>query len=137
MKHKPFASVAIILRKVGNNLEILLLSRKKKPFGYGLPGGKQEPGECIYQTLLREVKEETNLTVNKSELIGEAESKTGRTIYIFDAIVLNFDTLKISSEHNYYAWIPIENLKSVNLAGNTYKFIKKLIKSKQYVIEEL
>jgi 8-oxo-dGTP diphosphatase len=55
------------------NDEILLVKRKTPPFiGYwALPGGRVDPGETVEQTVVREVKEETNLTVIITRKIGE------------------------------------------------------------------
>lgn len=53
--------------------EILLIKRNTRPFvGYwALPGGRMDPGETIEQTVVREVKEETGLTVEIVKVVGE------------------------------------------------------------------
>jgi ADP-ribose pyrophosphatase YjhB (NUDIX family) len=53
--------------------KILLIKRNTRPFvGYwGLPGGRMDPGETIEQTVVREVKEETGLTVTIVSKVGE------------------------------------------------------------------
>ncbi len=53
--------------------KILLIRRNTVPFrGYwALPGGRSEPSESVEQTIVREVKEETGLTVEVVRKIGE------------------------------------------------------------------
>ena len=50
------------------NGEIFLAKRKQDDFMggfYEIPGGNAKKGECIYNTLTREIKEETNLDIEK------------------------------------------------------------------------
>ncbi|MFR2535207.1 MAG: NUDIX domain-containing protein [Clostridia bacterium] len=56
---------AIIL--VNSKQEILLQSRADRD-KWGLPGGCQELKETFEQTIIREVKEETNLDIKKENL---------------------------------------------------------------------
>jgi len=57
--------------------KILLIKRNTRPFvGYwALPGGRRDPGETIEQTIVREVKEETGLTVEIVDKVGEFVEK--------------------------------------------------------------
>jgi ADP-ribose pyrophosphatase YjhB (NUDIX family) len=48
----------------------LLLIRRTDNDLYAIPGGAQEVGETITQTVVREVREETGITVNVTGLIG-------------------------------------------------------------------
>lgn len=59
-------SVVIIL----NEKEEVLLQQRRFPNGsWGLPGGLMELGESTEETARREVKEETNLTLGKLNLL--------------------------------------------------------------------
>jgi len=60
---------AIIVPKHGND-RIVLIERKYPPLGYALPGGFTEVGETVENAVIREVKEETNLDVLISCLLG-------------------------------------------------------------------
>ncbi len=53
---------------VNNNGQILMQRRADKDI-WGLPGGCQELGERFEDTIIREVKEETNLDVKEEDLI--------------------------------------------------------------------
>ena len=44
--------------------EVLIHNRKRKWLGWSFPGGHVEPGESLYDCAVREVKEETGLTVS-------------------------------------------------------------------------
>lgn len=69
------AVVALIYR--GN--KILGVSRKNNPKDFGLIGGKVDEGETREEALLREVKEETGLTVTKYECVFEREDNGFRS----------------------------------------------------------
>lgn len=61
--NKPFAVLAIIT----NGSNILSVTRKGKPDQISFPGGKVEPNETPDMAIVREVKEETGLTVEEFE----------------------------------------------------------------------
>ncbi len=49
---------------------IVLIGRKNEPVGLALPGGFVDVGERVEEALRREMKEETNLDVQISSLLG-------------------------------------------------------------------
>ncbi|HXF68553.1 MAG TPA: NUDIX domain-containing protein [Thermoflexus sp.] len=59
-------ATALIVNESGQ----ILLQQRADFEAWGLPGGVMEPGESILQTLHREVREETGLTIRVGRLIG-------------------------------------------------------------------
>ncbi len=76
-----------------NNDKILLIKRKNDPFKdkWALPGGYVEYGETVENAVVREIHEETNLSVEIKELLGVYSSPDrdprGHTVTI--AFILN------------------------------------------------
>ena len=75
---------------VNNEGKILLQSRSDRN-QWGLPGGCQELGESFKDTIIREVKEETNLDVEEKdlELIDVVSGKSRRNSYPNGDVVIN------------------------------------------------
>jgi 8-oxo-dGTP pyrophosphatase MutT (NUDIX family) len=56
----------------------VLLERRRDCDLWGLPGGRIEPGESVREAALREVREETGLTVAVQRLVGVYSEPCGR-----------------------------------------------------------
>lgn len=80
-------AAAIIVNDKG---QILLQSRADRD-KWGLPGGCQELGERFQDTVIREIKEETNLDVNEEdlELIDMVSGSSRRNDYPNGDVVIN------------------------------------------------
>lgn len=80
-------AAAIIVNEKG---QILLQSRADRD-KWGLPGGCQELGERFQDTVIREIKEETNLDVNEEdlELIDIVSGSSRRNDYPNGDVVIN------------------------------------------------
>lgn len=91
LKHKfvllQDGAAAIIVNEQG---QILLQSRADRD-KWGLPGGCQELGERFQDTIIREVKEETNLDINEEdlELIDIVSGTSRRNNYPNGDVVIN------------------------------------------------
>lgn len=91
-------AAAIIVNK---KKEILLQSRADRN-KWGLPGGCQELGESFEDTILREVKEETNLDVLKKDLklIDVISGKSRKNEYPNGDMVINNTVLYYIDTYN-------------------------------------
>ena len=61
----------------------VLLEKRSDNGMWGLPGGGIEPGESVYETALREVKEETGLDVGITGLVGVYSEPSARRIVTY------------------------------------------------------
>lgn len=72
---RPVIGVGVVVLKDGR---VLLVRRGKAPRAgrWSLPGGRQEFGETVRETALREVREETGLEVEITALLDVVDSLT-------------------------------------------------------------
>ena len=115
--------------------KILLEKRGNQP-GKGkwsIPGGMVELGEETKQTVMREVKEETNLTVDNPELIDVVDNvetdEKGRVRYHFVIIdyyvTLKGGTLRASSDAAELRWVKMEDVEKYTLTRTFHEFFLK------------
>lgn len=94
--------------------EILIMTRKLDDFMGGideLPSGNMDSGETIYDALIREVKEETNLDIKQvNSYINSFDyiSGSGKMArqYNFVVTVKSTDDVRLT-EHDSYKWLSI------------------------------
>jgi len=60
---------AIINKTLNNTVYTLLFLRRKFPFQYTLPAGHVENNQSIEKNIMREITEETSLTINDSQAL--------------------------------------------------------------------
>ena len=111
----PLSTKAIILNKNG---EVLILKDSSTTW-WDLPGGHIKEDETTEDGLIREVKEETGIILNKTEqlfakelLLGKPPKK--RIVIFFDSRIIS-DHVHLSSEHTDYKFIEKEEIDSFNL----------------------
>ena len=121
---------AIILNEKN---EVLIMSRKTDDFMGGideLPSENMEQGENIYDAIIREVKEETNLdVVNVKSYIGSFDyiSGSGKKSrqYNFVLDVKNIENI-ILTEHDKYNWLTIEEIRKSSKITEEVKYILEI-----------
>ena len=103
----------------------LLQNRVKKDWqGYTFPGGHIEPGESIVQSAIREVKEETGLTMKNPRLVGVKQfwAESGRYIvFLFSATKFTGDLR--SSNEGEVEWFTKEEKKNINLVNYFFEHL--------------
>ena len=122
--------------------KILLQDRVKKDWaGYTLPGGHVEPGESFTDAVVREMQEESGLTVLDPVLCGVKQFPIddGRyVVFLFKATA--YTGTLASSEEGEMHWIKKEELPTVNLVEDFFELMDVMEdpeKSEfQYVIQD-
>ena len=124
-------SVGAIIRK-GN--QILMLDRKKFPFGWACPAGHIDEGESPEQAIEREIKEETGLDIkNFRPLIHEfvewnecSKGKRGHDWYVFEADDFEGELKMNEAEEKNLAWKTTEEIRGAELEEVWQYWFKKL-----------
>ncbi|MBP5461700.1 MAG: 8-oxo-dGTP diphosphatase [Lachnospiraceae bacterium] len=105
---------------------VLLQNRVKKDWqGYTLPGGHVERGESFVDAVVREMKEETGLTIEKPRMVGikHFPIEGGRYIVLlFEAT--QFTGEVVSSEEGEMTWIDRAELANISAVDDLAELLK-------------
>lgn len=131
-----------VLCLVEKDNRFLLQNRVKDDWrGFAMPGGHIEPGESIIDAVVREMKEETGLTISNPKLCGVKQFpiENGRYIvFLFSAT--EFEGELISSEEGEMHWIDKSDIPGLDAVEDLQEMLEVMLDENltefQYVIEE-
>lgn len=126
--HEPeraeFTNLCMVYDQRGN---ILVQDRKKKEWpGICFPGGHVEPRESFVESVIREVYEETGLTIEDPRLCGIKQFQTRAGVRY---VVLLYKTNRFSGELRSSAegevfWVPRNELSRYPLADDFLEMVQ-------------
>ena len=127
---------------IQNGDKYLLQDRIKEDWkGFTLPGGHIEPGESIVDSVIREMQEETGLSIRNPKLCGVKQFPIdgGRYIvFLFHAE--EFEGELISSEEGKMHWVDKDDLSKVNLVSDLQELLDVMLSDTltefQYIKED-
>jgi 8-oxo-dGTP diphosphatase len=136
---KQFVATRAVIEKDG---KILIIKESREYKGganigkYDFPGGKIDVGESIYDSLLREVKEETGLDIDIGDAFYSGEWRPvvkGEQIQIIGIFFLCkplSDVINLSYAHDEYLFVYPEEALKLPLTKEVYNSINQIIKQK-------
>jgi 8-oxo-dGTP diphosphatase len=128
MSAKPF-SLAVKALVADGEGRILAIRRSAASSQFGgnwdLPGGKVDPGESFDVALVREAAEETGLRIVLTGVAGatEYDCPKVRLAVLFLEAAVQSGQVRLSSEHDDYAWVERGKLPEMGFAGQLREFI--------------
>jgi 8-oxo-dGTP diphosphatase len=129
---QPVVGVGAVIIRDG---KILLEKRKNDPGRqkWSIPGGLVELGEMVEQSVIREVKEETTLTVYSPQLIDVINNviydQDGRIKYHF--VILDYflklegGTPRATSDAEELRWVSLDDVEKFDLTNTFREFFVK------------
>lgn len=134
----PIPGVAGIIVHDGR---ILLSVRGKPPSEgkWGLPGGAVEVGETVEEALVREVTEETSVTVRPLKLVAVLDSVNRdedggvKYHYVLFEYLCGYVTGEVhpGSDAPDARWVPLGGLDSVDMMPTTRRFVEKILEQEK------
>jgi 8-oxo-dGTP diphosphatase len=101
---------------------------------FDVPGGRLKPGQRFDESLLREIKEETGLTVRigkpffVNEWRPQVRDEQWQIVGTFFICETDSDKIALSEDHDRYEWINAEDYKKYNLIENLHPAFEAYLK---------
>lgn len=102
---------------------------------YDVVGGRVQPGQRFDESLIREIQEETGLTVTVGQpfFVNEwrpvVKGEQWQIIGIFFKCQASSDQVKLSEDHDDYQWINPADYPSYNLIENLHPAFEAYLKN--------
>jgi len=126
-------SMISLVAMMNHDDEVLLLKRASAvhcPNLWSFPGGKMQAGELALQTAMRELKEETDVTAELWQQMGEYQYQYDDRRLSFSFFFCYYDGLSPIQAESEYQWFKLENLRAVNMPEANQALISMLLKHK-------
>ena len=127
-------AVAVI---VDNDNKILLLKRGNKaswmPSKWSLVGGTIDKDENPKQAIEREIKEETNLDINKFTKSFSIQRNPDSIEHVFACRYDGDPTdIRLNGENSNYGWYDVDEMKFLDIVPNIIEYITLAFTGKEY-----
>jgi 8-oxo-dGTP diphosphatase len=132
----PLVGASVVIRKKNS---VLLVKRANEPGRglWGVPGGLVNVGEKVYDAALREVREETGLTVKLEGILDVVDyiSRDSENKVQYHYVIVDFlghqisGRLKASSDTLDARWVYMKDLKNYK----TTRTLRNLFKRKRLI----
>lgn len=141
MGHRTENAELTVLCLIQDGNRVLLQNRVKNDWkGYTLPGGHVEADESFVDAVVREMKEETGLSIKNPRIVGikHFPMENGRYIVLLFKAT-EFEGTVVSSEEGEMEWISLDDLSAINAVEDFHDLMKVMndpdLNEFQYTIE--
>lgn len=124
----------MVMIQDSDNGKVVVQDRIKSWYGISFPGGHAENGESIYDSAIREIKEETGLNVRNLKACGFMYWFNNQTE---DKYFVNFyktndfsGELVESTEEGRVFWVSIDELAAMKLAPNFREYLPMFLEDR-------
>lgn len=114
--------------------EVIVQERKKSWCGVSFPGGHVENGESIYDSAVREIKEETGIAIKNLKYCGiiywfNNVTEDKYFVHLYKTTDYSGEKLQETEEGRVF-WTSIEELYNMNLSSNFREYLPVFLDDK-------